>query len=347
VAVSLRSPETLLLLVLVPGLVALALYVATRRDRASLAMGEARLVSRLVEGRSSALRTTRVTLFITGIALLVLALAGPRMGSREETVIKRGLDLVVALDFSKSMWAEDVAPNRIERAKAELSAFMGSLAGDRVGIVAFAGETVEFPMTTDYAAIELFLRDLGPEDMPVGGTGIARALLAAQRLLERGSKGDKAAKVILLVTDGEDHEGDPRGVAGELAEKGTRVFTVGIGNAEGEPIPLGERGRAGRGFLRDRRGDIVLTALTPEAEGVLRDIARDTGGTHVRAAQGTVGLRAVQRELEKLERTEAESKRVIVHEERFVLALFPAFFFLLFARLVPEGRPRRRAEAER
>jgi Ca-activated chloride channel homolog len=346
VAVTLRSPETLLLLLLVPGLVVLALYVVKRRDGATRSMGDPRLVASLVAGRSPALRTARAALFVSGIALLVFALAGPRMGSREETVIKRGLDLVVALDFSKSMWAEDVAPNRIDRAKAELSAFMGSLAGDRVGVVAFAGETVEFPMTTDYAAIELFLRDLGPEDMPVGGTGIARALLASQRLLERGSKGEKAAKVILLVTDGEDHEGDPRVVAEELAAKGTRVFTVGVGSAKGEPIPLGQRGRPGRGYLRDRRGEIVLTALTPQAEGALRDIARETGGVYVRAAEGTVGFRAIQRELERLERTEAESKRVTVHEERFTLALLPAFFFLLLSRLVPEGTPRRRREAK-
>jgi Ca-activated chloride channel homolog len=344
VAVSLRSPETLVFLLLVPALVLLALHVSRRRVRSTLAWGDEKLVSRLVKGRSSALRTTRATLFVVGIALLVVALAGPRMGSREETVVKRGLDLVVALDFSKSMWAEDVAPNRIERAKAELSAFMGSLAGDRVGVVAFAGETMEFPMTTDYAAIELFLRDLGPEDMPVGGTGIARALLAAQRLLERGSKGEKAAKVILLVTDGEDHEGDPRAVAAEIKAKGTRIFTVGIGNAKGEPIPLGARGREGRDFLRDRRGNVVLTALTPGAEAVLREVARETGGAYVRAAQGTVGLRAIERELERLERTEAESKRVLVHEERFTLALFPAFLFLLFARLVPEGRLRRPEE---
>lgn len=341
---TLRDPEALFFLLLVPLFVGLAIFAAHRRDAATLRMGESPLVGRLVVGRSPALRATRATLFVLGLTCLVLALAGPRMGSRQETVKKRGLDLVIALDFSKSMWAEDVAPNRIERAKAEISAFLGSLAGDRVGVVAFAGETVEFPMTTDYAAIELFLRDLGPEDMPVGGTGIARALLASQRLLERGAKGERAAKVILLVTDGEDHESDPRVVASEIAEKGTRIFTVGVGNAKGEPIPDRPRGIEGRSYLRDRRGNVILTALTPEAEATLRDVAQKTGGVYVRASKGTVGFREIQRELERLERTESESKRVTVHEERFSVALFPAFLFLLAARLVPEGWPRRRKE---
>ena len=148
------------------------------------------------------------------------------------------VDVVIALDFSKSMLARDVGPNRIERAKAEIRRMLAALGGDRVGLVAFAGDTMEFPMTTDYPALELFLADLGPYDMPFGGTAIGRALTSAGRLLERSRAGDpptrdgaaRAAQVVVLITDGEDHEGDPVAAARELAERGIKVFVLGVGS---------------------------------------------------------------------------------------------------------------------
>jgi len=334
---SFRSPELLVLLALIPLLIGLAFYALRQRERAEARFGERELVRALIEGRSETLRAARLTFTLIGLTLLIVALAGPRVGGREETIHKSGLDLVVALDFSKSMWAEDIAPNRIERAKAELSAFLAELAGDRVGVVAFAGETMEFPMTTDYSAIDLFLKDLSPADMPVGGTAIARALLASKRLLERGARDESsAAKVILLVTDGEDHEADPRSVIGELKDAGIHVFAIGIGSDRGEPIPLGARGRAGRTYLRDRQGEVVLTRLSDAAENVLKELASATDGEYLRAGSGTAGFREIRRSLDRLERDLSESKRITLHEERFTYLLFPALLFLFFGRLLPE-----------
>src|SRR4051812_16596963 len=180
-----HAPWLLWLLVLVPVL-GIALFVGYRlRLRAAERFGADSTLKRLLLGRSSGLRVARAVLVLLGIACAIVALARPQYGSRTRMLRKRGIDVVVALDFSKSMLARDVRPSRIDRAKAEITAFLNELGGDRVGIVAFAGETMEFPLTVDYAAAALFFRDLGPYDMPVGGTAIGRALTAAKRLLER------------------------------------------------------------------------------------------------------------------------------------------------------------------
>ena len=181
-----HSGELLWLLCLLPLLAAVPI-LGWRLRRAALArFGTSEGGARMILGRSSTgLRATRAVLLLLGIALALVALARPEYGSQTKLLRKRGVDVVVVLDFSKSMLAQDIRPSRIERAKAELTRFISELAGDRIGLVAFAGETMEFPMTVDYAAATLFFRELTPADMPVGGTAIGRALTAAKRLLER------------------------------------------------------------------------------------------------------------------------------------------------------------------
>jgi Ca-activated chloride channel homolog len=174
---------------LVLPLIAGAMLVGLRmRQRAAERFGSEVARGRMVVGASPALRAARAVLFLIGLGLAIVALARPQYGSQTRMLRKRGVDVVIALDFSKSMLARDVRPSRIDRAKAEITAFLDELTGDRVGIVAFAGETMEFPMTVDYSAAALFFRDLGPYDMPVGGTAIGRALTAAQRLIERSRR---------------------------------------------------------------------------------------------------------------------------------------------------------------
>jgi Ca-activated chloride channel family protein len=247
------------------------------------------------------------------------------------------------------MLARDVRPNRIERAKAEVLRMIRELDGDRVGVVAFAGETMEFPMTVDYAALGLFFRDLGPYDMPVGGTAIGRALTAAGRLLERsqpqGEDQATRAKVVVLMTDGEDHEGDPVAAARALAEAGVRVYTVGIGSRTGEPIPMYSADGTWTGYVRDEQGNPVTTALTAENEATLRQVAEATGGKYFRADRGTVGVDQIRAELRRMDQTELAARRVTVHEERYALALLPAFLLLTLEGLLPDawiGRRRRR-----
>lgn len=350
-----QHPDLLWLLLAVPLLSALPVFAWWRRKKSSERFGDPAVLGALTAGRSGPWRATRAVVWIVAFGFAIVALAGPQYGSRTRTLRRRGVDVVIALDFSKSMLARDVSPSRIERAKAEILRLLAELDGDRVGVVAFAGEAMEFPMTTDYAALSLFFRDLGPYDMPVGGTAIARALVRSQRLLNRAERDRSAndpeaeeherSRVVILMTDGEDHEGDPVDAARQLAEDDIRVLTVGIGSSSGEPIPTYAPDGTFTGHLRDDEGNPVLTALTAENEAVLRQVAEVTDGEYFRAPRGSVGVDAIRRELRQMHQHENEARRVTVHEARYALALFPAFLLLLFEALLPEawiGRRRRK-----
>jgi Ca-activated chloride channel family protein len=352
VAVSWRDLDLLWLLGLVPLLGGALVLAWWRRRRATERFGHVETVRGLVAGRSGGFRATRGVLWVAAIGFAVVTLAGPAWGTRTRILRKRGIDVVIVLDFSKSMLARDVRPSRIERAKAELTRFIAELDGDRVGIVAFAGETMEFPMTTDYAAIELFLRDLGPYDMPVGGTAIGRALVASKRLLERSSRrgprgelDDTRSRVVILMTDGEDHEGDPMEAARELGAAGVRVYTIGIGTRSGEPIPTLSPDGTWTGYMRDEDGNVVHTSLGAEAEDTLRRVAEETGGKYFHAGRGSTGVDQIRREMRRMRQDEQRTRRVEVAEERYVWALLPAFFLIVLEAILPDawiGRRRRR-----
>jgi Ca-activated chloride channel family protein len=351
-------PDALWLLLALPALAAAPLLAFVLRRRALRRLGREENVEALRVGRPAGFRAARAVLLLLALGGLVLALARPQYGARTRILRKRGVDVVVALDFSKSMLAQDVRPSRIERAKAELIRLLGELEGDRVGLVAFAGETMEFPMTIDAAAAALFFRDLGPYDMPVGGTAIGRALIASKNLLERSAPRPPAgaaapadgpetrrSRVVILLTDGEDHEGDPVAAARELAEAGIRVVVVGIGSGTGEPIPTYAPDGTWTGYMRDDDGQPILTALTAQNEAQLREIARVANGRYIRARRGTVGTEEIRAFLRGLKQEENRARRVTVHEDRYVLALLPAFLLLLLETLLPEAWVGRRRPA--
>lgn len=341
------------LLLLVPMLLLGFWWGARRRRRQTEGFGTQETVSSLIVGNAEWWRLARASLITLGIALAVIAFAGPQYGSRTRVLRKQGIDVVIALDFSKSMLARDVHPSRIDRAKGELERLLNDLDGDRVGLVAFAGDAMAFPMTVDYSSIRLFLRDLGPMDMPVGGTAIGKALIASKRLIERSNEGKndpnnptRRSKVVILFTDGEDHEGDPIAAAEELKKAGIQVYTVGIGSGNGEPIPSYTPDGTLTGHLRDRSGNLVMTALTPENEETLKEIAAITGGQYVRAREGTVGIDQIRAAIGRLQESEQKARRVTVHENRFALVLLPAFLLLVLEGLLPEAwLLRRRREA--
>jgi Ca-activated chloride channel family protein len=338
-----HSPEFLWLLLAVPLLSLLPLWAWRLRHRALGRFGNETMALKMIVGRSPGLRAARAVIVIGGIALGLVALARPQYGSHTRMLRKRGVDVVVALDFSKSMLARDVKPSRIERAKAELLDFISQLGGDRVGIVAFAGEPMEFPLTVDYTAAALFFRNLGPYDMPVGGTAIGRALTATKELLERsshtGASGPRTdrARVVILLTDGEDHEGDPVAAAKELAKIGARVYVVGIGSRTGEDIPTYSDDGMWTGYLRDGEGKLVLTALTKQNEEQLKQIAEATGGKYFRARPGSVGMDAIRAEMRKMKQTELSARRITVREERYALVLLAAFLLIFLESLLPEA----------
>jgi Ca-activated chloride channel family protein len=362
VAVTFAHPDVLWLLLVVLLLTAIPFLAAYLRHRATLRFGNEEVVRPLIQGRSGPLRAGRAVLLSLSLLAIVLSLAAPQCGSRTRILRRRGIDVVIALDFSKSMLARDVRPNRIERAKAEIIQFVEGLDGDRVGIVAFAGETIEFPMTVDYSALTLFFRDLGPYDMPVGGTAIARALVSARRLFDRSAGRDAAAagtpsetptttrsRIVILMTDGEDHEGDPVAVARELAEAGIRVYTVGIGSRTPEMIPTFAPDGTPTGFLRDDDGNPITTALTEENEAQLREIAEITGGTYFAAGRGGVGIDQIRAEMRRMHQEEVRAQRVTVHEGRYALVLLPAFLLIVLEALLPDawiGRRRKKKKSD-
>jgi Ca-activated chloride channel family protein len=358
VAVTWRAEDLLWLLLIVPVLAGLLVLAWWLRKHSTARFGRPEQVRAMIAGRSGAWRATRGTLYVVAVALGLLALAGPQYGSRTRMLRKRGVDVVIALDFSKSMLARDVRPTRIDRAKAEIARLLQEIDGDRIGVVAFAGETMEFPLTTDYAAIELFMRDLGPYDMPVGGTAIGRALVASRRLLERGQqqtgagrdttaeqRNQSRSRVVILMTDGEDHEGDPLAAARELAEAGIKVYTVGIGSRTGEPIPTFAPDGTWTGYMRDDQGQVVTTSLTASNEEQLREIADATGGKYFRAGRGAVGIDRIRAELRRMKQEERRTRRVTINEDRYALVLLPAFLLIVLEALLPDAwiaRRRRR-----
>lgn len=350
------APGVLWLLLGLPLVVGLPLLAWFLRRRARERFGTRENVAALQLGWPAGFRAARAVLLVLGLVLIVVALARPQYGSRTRILRKRGVDVVVVLDFSKSMLARDVRPSRIERAKAELTRLLGDLDGDRVGVVAFAGETMEFPMTIDMSAATLFFRDLGPYDMPVGGTAIGRALVAAKSLLDRSAPRQRPdapeaqaastrSRVVILMTDGEDHEGDPLEAARALAESGVSIFVVGIGSSTGEPIPTYAPDGTWTGYLRGQDGQPVLTSLTAENEQQLREVARLGHGRYFRAERGGVGVEEIRRAMRRLRQDEQRARRITVHEDRYALVLLPAFLFILLEALLPDawiGRFRRR-----
>jgi Ca-activated chloride channel family protein len=324
---------------LVLGLLALALGVGglllglRRRARVESLFG-ARLGPLLAPGVSSVLRVLQTAFRAAGLLLFALALAQPQCGSRTELARRRGIDLVVALDASKSMLARDVAPDRLDRAKLELNALLDSLKGDRVGIVAFAGDAyVQCPLTSDYAAAKLFLRAVDPEQMQQGGTNIGAALQLAQSMLENADRGAKD-RVVVLLSDGEDLSGEEMEAAESLKAAGIKVYAVGIGSEAGEPIPELSKGGEVVGYKKDASGNTVLTRLDRAG---LEGIAQLTGGEFFYQPHG-VAVQEVAARIDRLQKSEIESRLTVRWDERFQAFLAPGLLLLALGMLLPGRR---------
>ncbi len=327
-------------------LFAAALVAASlRRARATLAFGAADLVTKLETFDSTARRAAKNVLLVVALALAFVALARPQWGRGTRIVPATNLDLVLVLDFSKSMYARDVVPSRIARAKAEIAKLAHDLPGARFGAVAFAGEPMSFPLTTDSAAIAQFFRQLEPNDMPVGGTAIARALERAREVLARDPKSKEHVRVIVLLTDGEDLEGDPVAVARRAAEEKTRIDVVQIGGRAPEPVP--EVGPDGKvvGIRRDEAGRPITTELSVEGERQLAEIANASGGAIVRAEKGQTGIEEVTRSLKKMMKNELAERVETAFDEEYMWPLGLALLLLLLEGFIPEAPLPRQARS--
>jgi Ca-activated chloride channel family protein len=331
----LARPGFLVLLLLAGALGFFGLWVALQRSARVESLFGKRLGPLLAPGVSTALGALKVGLKAAGLCLFALALAQPQCGSRTELARRRGIDLVVAVDASKSMLARDVAPDRLDRAKLELNALLDSLKGDRVGIVAFAGDAyVQCPLTSDYAAAKLFLKAVDPDQMQQGGTNIGAALALSQNMLESADRGAKD-RVVVLLSDGEDLSGEEMEAAESLHAAGIKVYAVGIGSDAGEPIP--ELGKSGEvlGYKKDAQGNTVLTRMDRAG---LEAVAQLTGGEFFYQPHG-VAVQEVAARIDRLQKSELESRLTVRWDERFQAFLAPGML-LLVAGLVLPGRRR-------
>jgi len=332
----LAQPAFLALALLGLALGALALVLALRRRGHLSRVLPERHAERLAPGVSRRRPALQGSLYGLGLALLGLALAQPQCGSKSELVKKRGIDVVVALDASKSMLARDVAPSRLERAKLELTTLLDELKGDRVGLVVFAGEAfVQSPLTSDYAAAKLFLGAVSPEQMPQGGSNIGAALKLARQVLDGADRGAKE-RVVVLLSDGEDLFGEVDEAVAELEEAGIQVLTVGVGSEGGEPIPLTNRRGEFVDYQKDRAGQTVITRLDRAG---LSAIAEATGGAFFFQQRG-VAMSQVLERIERMQKSELESRVAVRYDERFQYFALPGLALLVLGMLLLPSRRR-------
>jgi Ca-activated chloride channel homolog len=297
--------------------------------RAVARFGDPERVRALVTADPDKRRAWKGVLLVSAVALAFVAAAQPQYGKGTRLIPATNVDVVVVLDYSKSMYARDVEPSRIFRAKLEVTRLVRDLEGARFAAVAFAGEPMGFPLTADGSAIAQFLRQLDPNDMPVGGTAIARALEQARELLRRDPKSAEHRRIILLVTDGEDLEGDPVAAAREIGAEGTTLHVVQIGGRTPEPIPdVGPDGKI-VGWRKDREGRALTTELSPEGEKQLAAVAEAGQGKLVRAEKGTTGIDQIAAELKKQMKSELGEKVETVYADVYFYPLGFAILLLL------------------
>ena len=318
-----------------------------QRARASKRFGDPVLVGKLETFDATGRRTVKGGLLVVALLFAFIALARPQFGHGTRLIPATNLDVVVVLDYSKSMYARDVAPSRIARAKAEVGRLIHDLPGARFGAIAFAGEPMSFPLTSDGGAIAQFFRQLEPNDMPIGGTATAKALEKARELFAHDPKSKDHVRVIVLVTDGEDLEGDPVNIAEACAKEGTRIDVVQIGGRLPEPIPdVGVDGKV-LGLRRDDDGKLITTELSADGEAQLAKLASTTNGTIVRSEHGETGIDKIAKELTRMMREELSEKVETVYAEEYAWPLGVALLLLMVEAAIDEAPARRKPIPER
>ncbi len=326
--------EYILFLLVIPLLAAFYWTARRRTVRRLEKLADASLRDWLVRRVSDRKQILKAALLFGGLFFLILSLTRPQVGGRSTLVKREGIDLLFVLDVSKSMEVRDIRPSRLRRAKLELQAIMEELAGDRVGIISFSGAAfVQCPLTSDYAAARMFLKSLDPSDMPVQGTAVGEALELSHRLLtETESPG--GSRLVVLLTDGEDHGEKAEEAMRKLAADKIPVFVVGIGSQSGEPIPMYGNDGNMSGYLKDKDGQTVMSRLN---ESLLRNIASKTGGRYTNLQAGGT-LDELHQYVKQMQKQEFESSLYTQYDEKFAFLLWPAFVLLLLSSLVDERR---------
>jgi Ca-activated chloride channel family protein len=327
------NPQAAQLFWLIVALAGFFFWVNSRRKKSLETFADKNLLATLLASFDSGKYRLKQILIIAVFSLAAFSLMRPQWGFKWQEIKRKGLDILVAVDVSKSMLADDIKPNRLERTKLALADFVKRLKGDRIGLIAFSGSAfVQCPLTVDYSGFLLSVDALDINTIPKGGTSISSAIRQA---IESYEGRLKKYKVLIIITDGEDHEGDPVKAA-EFAQKdGIKIFCIGIGTGEGELIPVTDES-GNKVFLKDRSGAVVKSRLD---EAVLQKIALATGGSYVRASPKEFGLDLIYKEkLSGMEKRELETKMAKQYEERFQIPLAIAFLLLAAEFLISERK---------
>ena len=324
-------PEYLYLLILIPLLAFIQLLFTAQKKKALKRFGNPELVNHLMPDVSYIRPVVKFYLLLLALTALIFTLAAPQFGTRLETVQRKGIEIIIALDVSNSMNSNDIEPTRLERAKQAIARLTDRLKNDRIGLIVFGGQAyVQLPITSDYPSARMFLNSVNTEIVPVQGTAIGAAINLSMASF---SPQEGINRAIIVITDGENHEDDAIGAAKIAAEKGIKVYTVGMGTPKGGPIPTGGAGN----FLTDREGNVVITSLDEE---MLRQIALSGNGEYIPANNIRSGINALMDQLEGLEKSEMESKVYTEFEDQFQYLAIIALFILLVEFLILERKNR-------
>lgn len=331
------NPDFLYLLLLLPVLIFLFVINEIRKRRALQRLGDFNLVSSLVPELSKARPILKFIIEMLAFVLAVIMISRPQFGSKIEDVKKQGVEVIIALDVSNSMLAEDIQPDRLTRAKQAISRLVDNLENDKIGLVVFAGDAyTQIPVTTDYISAKMFLSTIGPNMVPKQGTAIGAAIDLGVRSF---TPGEGKSKAMIIITDGENHEDDPVSMADEAAKAGIVIHTIGIGSTEGVPVPQIINGK--KEFLKDVDGNTVITKLDEE---ILKKIAVATGGNYVRASNSNIGLDEIFNEIRKMKKEELESTMYTEYNDQFQIFGAIVLLLLLADFLIMERKNRKLAQ---
>ncbi len=330
------NPDFLYLLILLPVMILLFALNNIRRQKSLSKFGDSALVKKLIPEISGFRPYVKFFLQLAALAALIIVLARPQFGSRLQEVRKQGIEVVIALDVSNSMLAEDIQPDRLTRAKQAISRLVENLGNDKIGLIVFTGDAyTQIPVTTDYVSAKMFLSAISPEMVPKQGTAIGAAINLGIRSF---SPGEGKSRAMIIITDGENHEDDPVSAAEDAARSGIVIHTIGIGSADGVPVPVVADGR--RDYLKDKEGNTVISRLD---EKILQNIAAATGGSYVRASNSNIGLDEIFAGIRKMDKDDLESTMYTEYNDQFRIFASLTILMLIVDFLIMERRNRKLA----
>lgn len=325
--------EYLYALYLIPVIILLIWFSIKKQNQLLEKFANIKLHKILFPLRSTTKIIFKNGLIILSIILLIFALSNPQIGSKIEEIKQVGIDVYILLDVSLSMKAEDIKPSRLEKAKHEISKLIQELKGDRIGLIVFSGKAfIQFPLTTDYSAASLFLSAVSVKSVPQPGTAIGPAI---QLALNSFKKDEETQKAIVIITDGEDHEGKLDNVIEEANNIGVRLYAIGLGSPQGVPIPIYNNAGRQTGYKKDRNGNVVLTKLD---ETTLEEITSKANGQYYRGSNNEDELELIYNDLASLEGSEYGATKITEYEDRYYYFLIPAILILLFEIFIKERK---------